>query len=130
MTGWEGQEVTGVGGTGSDGVGGTGSDGVGTGSDGVGGTGSRLTSTAIIQCTSFCPAAGDTHPCEIPYQYVVPSDPTREDMKKAVVMQKLRPPLDAGWKNDEVSKGGLLGLSLSPCSLSLALFPSLFPLPL
>ena len=42
-------------------------------------------------------------PYEIPYHNVVLSDPTLEDMKKMVVDDHIRPPVDANWKNDEVS---------------------------
>ncbi len=40
---------------------------------------------------------------EVPYNNVVPSDPTLEEMRLKVVEEKYRPPVDTTWKNDEVS---------------------------
>lgn len=48
-------------------------------------------------------AGGSLPPYEIAYHNVVPSDPTMEDMKKKVVDEGVRPPLDPSWKNNEVS---------------------------
>ena len=41
-------------------------------------------------------------PYEVPYHNVVPNDPSLEDMKKMVVEEGVRPPIDPKWKNDEV----------------------------
>ena len=49
--------------------------------------------------------AGEAPPYTIPYQNLVPNDPSFDDMKKVVVTERVRPPLDPNWKNDEVSEG-------------------------
>ena len=41
---------------------------------------------------------------EVPYENVVPSNPTLEDMKQKVVVERVRPPLDKSWQEDEVRK--------------------------
>lgn len=38
----------------------------------------------------------------MPYQNMVPTDPSFEDMKKVVVVEKKRPPLPNRWNQSEV----------------------------
>ncbi len=40
----------------------------------------------------------------MPYQNMVPTDPSFEDMKKVVVVEKKRPPLPNRWNQSEVSR--------------------------
>ena len=39
----------------------------------------------------------------MPYQNMVPMDPSFEDMKKVVVVEKKRPPFPDKWNQSEVS---------------------------
>lgn len=46
--------------------------------------------------------SGEVASHEIPYSNLVPSDPSLEQMRKVVVTDKVRPPLNPTWKNDEM----------------------------
>ena len=54
---------------------------------------------------------------EIPYQNMVPSDPSMEDMKKKVVDEGARPPIDPNWKEDEVRMDWYLFPKVPVCPL-------------
>ena len=60
----------------------------------------------------FVPETGLCEDYEVPYFDMLPSDPTLEDVKKIVVVEKMRPGIPNRWYRDEVSikpvtKGGL-----------------------
>ena len=45
---------------------------------------------------------------EIPYYDMLPSDPSFEDVKKVVVIEKVRPGIPNRWYRDEVSVDTIL----------------------
>eukprot|EP00731_Ephydatia_muelleri_P012453 Em0006g1347a len=49
-----------------------------------------------------CLGSGDCDPCAVPYEGMVPSDPSVEDMRKVVCSMKKRPPISERWNNDQV----------------------------
>ena len=52
--------------------------------------------------------SGDCDPCAVPYEGMVPSDPSVEDMRKVVCSMKKRPPISERWNGGGVpySQGG------------------------
>lgn len=51
----------------------------------------------------MCFSAGHYEEAQLPYYDVVPMDPSFEDMKKAVVIDKRRPVIPNRWSQSEVS---------------------------
>ncbi|KAL5497481.1 hypothetical protein EMCRGX_G013956 [Ephydatia muelleri] len=52
-------------------------------------------------CRRTVTKEGDCDPCAVPYEGMVPSDPSVEDMRKAVCSMKKRPPISERWNNDQ-----------------------------
>ena len=48
---------------------------------------------------------GSAEEYELPFQYLVPHDPSFEDMRDAVVLKGLTPDLPDSWNQDEVHMG-------------------------
>ncbi|KAL5499515.1 hypothetical protein EMCRGX_G010949 [Ephydatia muelleri] len=53
-------------------------------------------------CRRTVTGEGDCDPCAVPYEGMVPSDPSVEDMRKVVCSMKKRPPISERWNNDQV----------------------------
>lgn len=46
---------------------------------------------------------GIVHEAELPYYEFVPNDPSIDDMRKVVSIEKIRPTIPKQWESDEVS---------------------------
>ena len=63
-----------------------------------------------IMSASVLLPSGYAEECQLPYYDVVPTDPTFEEMKKVVVVERTRPEFPNRWTQSEVSIVGTRGV--------------------
>eukprot|EP00731_Ephydatia_muelleri_P035178 Em0102g3a len=63
-------------------------------------------------CRRTVTKEGDCDPCAVPYEGMVPSDPSVEDMRKVVCSMKKRPPISERWNNDQPTCDIMVSVSL------------------
>ena len=56
-----------------------------------------------IMCVCLCLYVGSYEEYQLPYFDQVPSDPTLEEMRRAVCVDKRRPEIPNKWQSHEVS---------------------------